>query len=85
MYFSSDEFCNYAIYVGCGTPRFNMSNSHTNQKVTTFESFATYTCDIGYDLQGNDTIVCEDTGHWTLPNLTCIIKGLKTTTYIYVC
>ena len=42
-----------------------------NGQVTIIDSYATYTCDSGYELIGNDTRTCED-GVWTGEEPTCI-------------
>ena len=41
---------------------------------TTYNSVATYFCDSGYDLIGNDTRTCLETGNWSNEKPTCTSK-----------
>ena len=42
---------------------------------TTYGETATYTCDMGYEIQGVATRLCEATGLWADTEPTCAIKG----------
>ena len=50
-----------------------------NGQVTIIDSTATYTCDSGYELIGDDTRICVD-GVWTGEEPTCI--GIISCVYI---
>ena len=47
------------------------ANGQVTQTGTEFESTAEYSCDAGFRLIGNDTIVCQADGTWSDPP-TCI-------------
>ena len=44
---------------------------------TSFESTANYTCDLGYNLNGNSTRTCEASGEWYGDPPSCERKWLK--------
>ena len=47
--------------------------------LTTYGSFATQTCNTGYDPTGDTNITCGADGIWNHPVVTCTIKG-----YLYL-
>ena len=57
--------------VDCGdlTDPANGQVNHTAG--TTFRQTATYSCNIGYNLVGNSTRVCQDTANWSQSAPTC--------------
>ncbi|XP_052243416.1 uncharacterized protein LOC127853188 isoform X4 [Dreissena polymorpha] len=62
----------------CGPPPELLNGSHTQGK-TTFNSSIEYSCNHGYDLTGNNTIVCLENGLWNKLGATCIIKDCNLT------
>ena len=50
--------------VDCGSLD-DPDNGQVNFSNTTFESTANYTCDLGYNLNGNSTRTCEASGEWS--------------------
>ena len=57
--------------VDCGTLT-DPANGQVNHTAgTTFEQTATYSCDTGYNLMGNNTRTCEATGEWSWSEPTC--------------
>ena len=65
LYFTD---CNNPI-----APR-NGTTTLTIAGLTTYESTARVSCNHGYTLSGNATMVCRADGLWSL-NAECIIKG----------
>ena len=53
---SSDIDCGYP-----GTP----TNGERALSNTTYNSVVTYTCDVGYTLQGSDSRTCQSNGQWS--------------------
>ena len=51
------------------------SNGQVTSGATTFSSSRNFTCDSGYDLTGDATVTCTDTGSWDFMEPTCVIKG----------
>ncbi|XP_060604256.1 CUB and sushi domain-containing protein 3-like, partial [Ruditapes philippinarum] len=41
---------------------------------TTYESVSTFTCDLGFTLEGDDSTKCTENGTWTIYNTSCIIN-----------
>ena len=57
--------------VDCGTLT-DPANGQVNHTAgTTFGQTATYSCNIGYNLVGNNTRVCQDTANWSQNAPTC--------------
>ena len=56
----------YFAEVNCGPPPF-VPNSDRHVPGHSYNDTVTYECDAGYRLEGNDSIVCQVHGHWTLP------------------
>ena len=70
------EFINYFLYlVDCGTLS-DPENGHvTSHPGHTFESTATYSCNDGYELDGQSTRTCLSTCHWSGNKPTCKLVG----------
>ena len=61
------------------------ANGVVNQTGRSTGSTATYTCDSGYQLSGDETRVCEPTGVWSYQEPTCIgTCGVKEKMYVHV-
>ena len=74
-----DTFLILAV-VDCGNLTDPANGQVTHTTGTTFGQIATYSCNIGYNLVGNSTGVCQDTGEWS-GNATCqgmLLKGDST-------
>ena len=58
--------------VDCGDPG-TPSNGERNVSSTTYNSVVTYTCDVGYRLQGSNNRTCQSNGQWSgsVPQCTC--------------
>ncbi|XP_060561266.1 sushi, von Willebrand factor type A, EGF and pentraxin domain-containing protein 1-like [Ruditapes philippinarum] len=41
---------------------------------TTYESVSTFTCDLGFTLEGDDSTKCTENGTWTIYNTSCVIN-----------
>ena len=48
----------------CGDPGTPTNGQHTLSS-TTHNSVVTYTCDVGYTLQGSDSRTCQSSGQWS--------------------
>ena len=66
--------------VNCGSLE-DPDNGQVDFSNTTFESTANYTCDLGYNLNGNSTRTCEANGEWSENLPSCEREWLK---YLYV-
>ena len=66
-------FLNAYLAVDCGDPG-TPTSGQRNLSSTTYNSVVTYTCDVGYTLQGSNSRKCLYTGQWkgSLPQ--CIGK-----------
>ena len=51
---------------------------------TTLGQRATYSCDTGYNLVGNNTRVCQATGVWSGSAPTCLIEGISCSLFLKV-
>ena len=49
----------------------NPVNGRVNTTGTGVGDTATYFCDYGYNLIGNDTVTCQSSGNWTGPPPIC--------------
>ena len=58
--------------VECGDPGIPV-NGHSMGNNFTYGSTVTFTCDIGYELQGNKTALCQADGQWNATIPTCVI------------
>ena len=58
--------------VGCGDPG-TPTNGQRSLSSTTYNSVVTYTCDVGYTLQGSNSRTCQSNGQWTesIPQCLC--------------
>ena len=59
--------------IDCG-PLGHPDNGRMSLSGTTYNSVATYSCDSGYGLIGNNTRTCLGTGNWSGEEPTCISK-----------
>ena len=50
--------------VDCGDPG-NLTNGQRSLSSTTYNSVVTYTCDVGYTLQGSNNKTCQSSGQWS--------------------
>ena len=67
--------------VDCGNPPL-LPGSSVSLSSTSFGSVATYTCDPGLVLVGEDTtITCEADGEWSEPGFTCVGRSMDTFKY----
>ena len=62
--------------VDCGSLE-DPDNGQVEFSNTTFESTVNYTCDLGYNLNGNSTHTCEANGEWSENPPSCERKWLK--------
>ena len=60
----------FSAVVDCGTLT-NPQNGNVTLTTTTFMSTATYSCNSGYTLSGNETRTCEASGTWSDTAPTC--------------
>ena len=58
--------------VECGDPGIPV-NGYTMGNDFTYGSTVTFSCDIGYELQGNKTALCQADGQWNATIPTCVI------------
>ena len=49
----------------------NPANGQVSTNGTTFEQTATYSCNTGYNLMGDNTRTCQATGEWSGSEPTC--------------
>lgn len=61
------------LVIDCGKPP-AILNGNVSFTTTIFSSIATYTCGLGYRLNGSDKSFCTDKGTWTRPTPTCNSK-----------
>ena len=59
--------------IDCG-PLGHPENGRVSLSGTTYNSVATYSCDSGYGLIGNNTRTCLGTGNWSGRKPTCMSK-----------
>ena len=50
--------------IDCGDPG-TPTNGQLSLSSTTHNSVVTYTCDVGYTLQGSDSRTCQSSGQWS--------------------
>lgn len=60
----------------CGDLEHPYNGSVTTDNGTTFGQFARYSCNFGFELNGNDSRQCGADGTWTGDAPSCKIKGL---------
>ena len=58
--------------IDCGDPG-TPTNGQRSLSTTTYNSVVTYTCDVGYTLQGSNSRTCQSDGQWSgsVPQCTC--------------
>ena len=61
----------FSTVVDCGTQTNPDNGQVTHVNGTTFGQTATYSCDIGYNLLGDSTRMCQTTGVWSGSTPTC--------------
>ena len=52
------------LAIDCGNPG-TPTNSQHSLSGTTYNSLVTYTCDVGYTLQGSNSRTCQSNGQWS--------------------
>ena len=57
--------------VDCGTLTDPANGQVSHTTGTTFGQTATYSCDLGYNLVGDNNRTCQATGRWSGNTLTC--------------
>ena len=76
--------CDFQIKIGyelctdCGTLANPVFGLVTYNGGTLFSDNATYTCDVGYNINGTDMRVCTANGNWSDEAPTCVITGQLT-------
>ena len=50
--------------IDCGDPG-TLTNGQRSLSSTTYNSVVTYTCDVGYTLQGSNSRTCQSDGQWS--------------------
>ena len=71
----------YHVAVDCvdpGTP----TNGQRTLTSTTYNSVVTYTCDVGYTLQGSNSRTCQSNGQWSGSVPECNRKSALSHTYV---
>ena len=60
----------------CGDPG-ALSNGQRSLSSTTYNSVVTYTCDVGYTLQGSNSRTCQSNGQWSgnVPQCRCEFRS----------
>ncbi|XP_053408488.1 sushi, von Willebrand factor type A, EGF and pentraxin domain-containing protein 1-like [Mercenaria mercenaria] len=58
----------------CHTPSAPINGKVNTTNGTIYQSVATFSCDIGYTLNGGNSTVCESSGNWSEHNLKCVIN-----------
>ena len=58
--------------IDCGDPGTPTNGQHSLSN-TTYNSVVTYTCDVGYGIQGSQNRTCQSNGHWdgSVPQCLC--------------
>ena len=65
--------------INCGDPG-TPTNGQRSLSSTTYNSVVTYTCDVGYTLQGSNSRTCQSSGQWSGSVPQCIgmlVNGLQ--------
>ena len=60
------------LAIDCGDPG-TPTNGQRTLSSTTYNSVVTYTCDVGYTLQGSNSRTCQSNGQWSgsIPHCSC--------------
>ena len=69
------------LAINCGDPG-TPTNGQRSLSSTTYNSVVTYTCDVGYSLQGLSSRKCLYTGQWTGNVTLCIGKSVKSLLHV---
>lgn len=62
------------LFLDCGVPS-SPANGSVIYITTIYGSVITYACDIGFNLHGDHSAICEKTGQWSNRPPTCTIVG----------
>ena len=64
-----------SIITDCGelSPPTHGTIQYTDE--TVYQSVASYSCDIGYSVEGRSTRICQADASWSHTEPTCVIKG----------
>ena len=57
--------------ITCGDPGMVANSQRTLSDDFNYNSYARYTCNTGYGLQGSAILRCEESGRWSAPLPTC--------------
>ena len=71
----------FFLAIDCGDPG-TPTNGRRSLSSTTYNSVVTYTCDVGYTLQGLSSRKCLYTGRWTGNVTLCIGKSVKSLLHV---
>ena len=71
----------FFLAIDCGDPGIP-TNGQRNLSSTTYNSAVTYTCDVGYTLQGSNSRKCLYTGRWRGSVPQCIGKLVKSLLHV---
>ena len=71
---SSPSICFFSA-INCGDPGTPTNGQHSLSS-TTYNSVVTYTCDVGYTLQGSNNRTCQSDGQWSgsVPQCSCMLN-----------
>ena len=71
----------FFLAIDCGDPG-TPTNGQRSLSSTTYNSVVTYTCDVGYTLQGSNSRKCLYTGRWKGSVPQCISKSVKSLLHV---
>ena len=79
----------YIPHVGidCGDPG-TPTNGRRSLSSTTYNSVVTYTCDVGYTLQGSNSRTCQSDGQWSGSVPQCkrkLLKFIELSMFPFIC
>ena len=62
--------------IDCGDPG-NLTNGQRSLSRTTYSNVVTYTCDVGYTLEGSNSRTCKSNGQWSgsVPQCNGMLNG----------
>lgn len=64
------------IFLDCGVLNRPLNGSVTMKHGTTFGQIARYSCEDGFNLIGNETLICSANGSWSREEPVCKVKGI---------
>ena len=64
LYSVSMHMYSVPLAIDCGDPGTPTSGQRSLSS-TTYNSVVTYTCDVGYTLQGSNSRTCQSNGQWS--------------------